>query len=225
MVACICRTPCPMDHLTKAKETLQYCLYRNRTIIKVTALSFFLIIFISMIMTVTFFSVAPGLSDWFWSMAESERRYVAIPPAFTEDLYFFIFLNNVGHFWNPVKILVWIPLLGTFILGLELLLNGVIIGVVAVTAGITYGALYPILGLTPHGIVEIPAFILQFSSIIRWHITATEAVMKRAIGEEVDVAKLRRDVKDTVILAVVSLVLLMIAALIETYITPYLLGM
>ncbi|UCC33015.1 MAG: stage II sporulation protein M [Candidatus Bathyarchaeota archaeon] len=190
-----------------------------------TALSFFLIIFLSIIMTATFFSLAPGLSDWLWSMADSERRYVAIPPAFTEDLYFFIFLNNVGHFWDPVKMLVWIPLLGTFILGLELLLNGAIIGIVAVTAGITHGALYPILGLTPHGIVEILAFILQFSSIIRWHIMATEAVMKKVIGEEVDGARLRRDVKDTVILAVVSLVLLMIAAAIETYVTPSLLGM
>jgi stage II sporulation protein M len=158
-------------------------------------------------------------------MAESERRYVAIPPAFTEDLYFFIFLNNIGHFWNPVKMIVWMPLLGTFILGLELLLNGAIISIVAITAGITHGALYPILGLIPHGIVEIPAFVLQFASIIRWHVTTAEAVMKKIIGEEVDGVKLKRDVKDIVILAVVSLVLFMIAAFIETYITPFLLGM
>ena len=214
-----------MKFLTNAKEELQYCLRRSRTIIGVTALSFLLIILISGIVTITVFSVAPGLSDWFWSMAESERRYVAIPPAFTEDLYFFIFLNNIGHFWNPVKMIVWIPLLGTFILGFELLLNGGIIGIVAITAGITHGTLYPILGLTPHGIVEIPAFILQFASIIRWHIAATEAIMQKIIGEKVDGSKFRQDVKDILILAVVSVTLFIIAAFIETYITPSLLGM
>ena len=214
-----------MNLFTKAKETFQHCIQRNKTIIKVTALSFFLIIIFSGIMTITFFSVAPWMSDWFWQMAESERRYVAIPPAFTEDLYLFIFLNNIGHFWNPIKMLVWIPLLGTFILGLELLLNGGIIGIVAVTAGITHGALYPILGLIPHGIVEIPAFILLFASLIRWHVTTTEAVMKRIIGEKLDRDKLRRDLKDTLILAVASVALFMIAAFIETYITPSLLGM
>ncbi len=214
-----------MSLLTKAKETLQNCVQRNRTIIKVTALSFSLIILFSMVLTIAVFSAIPWASDWFWSMAESEIRYIAIPPTFTKDLYFFILLNNIGHFWNPTKMLVWIPLLGTFILGLELLLNGGIIGIVAVTAGITHGALYPILGLTPHGIVEIPAFILQFVSIIRWHVTTTEAVMKKIIGEKVDATKIRRGVKDALILAVVSVALFMIAAFIETYITPFLLGM
>lgn len=121
--------------------------------------------------------------------------------------------------------LVWIPLLGTFTLGLELLLNGGLIGIVAVTAGITHGALYPILGLTPHGMVEIPAFVLQFASMIRWHVTTIEAVMKKIIGEKVDGVKFRQGVKDTVILAVASVTLFMIAAFIETYITPFLLEM
>ncbi|MFQ6065299.1 MAG: stage II sporulation protein M [Candidatus Bathyarchaeia archaeon] len=214
-----------MNLLTKTKEALQNCVRRNKTIIKVTALSFFLIILLSMVLATAVFSAIPWASDWFWSMAESERRYIAIPPTFTKNLYFFILLNNIGHFWNPTKMLVWIPLLGTFILGLELLLNGGIIGIVALTAGITHGALYPILGLIPHGVVEIPAFILQFASIIRWHVTLTEAVMKRIIGEKVDGTKLRRGVKDALILAVVSVALFVIAALIETYVTPFLLGM
>ena len=40
-----------------------------------------------------------------------------------------------------------------------------------------------------------------------------------------DGAKFRRDIKDTVILAVVSFALFLIAAFVETYITPSLLGM
>jgi stage II sporulation protein M len=194
-------------------------------IIKATALAFFTIVLLSMFLAALVFSTAPELSDWFRAVAQSERRYIAIPPPFTESLYFYIFLNNVGHFWNPLKMLVWVPFLGVFLLGLELLLNGGVIGIVAVIAGITHGIFYPILGLTPHGILEIPAFILQFASLIRWHITTIDAVMAKIIGEKVESAKFKQGVKDTLILAVASVILFMIAAAIETYITPYLLGM
>jgi len=49
--------------------------------------------------------------------------------------------------------------------------------------------------------------------------------MKKIIGEKMEDAKLGRDLKDTVILAVASIALFMIAAFIETYMTPSLLGM
>lgn len=194
-------------------------------IIKATTLAFFIIMLLSMFLTVLVFSMAPWLSDWFRSVAQSERRYIAIPPPFTENLYFYIFLNNVGHFWDPFKMLVWVPLLGTFILGSELLLNGGVIGIVAAIAGITHGISYPIVGLTPHGILEIPAFILQFASLIRWHVTTIDAMMAKIIGEKVDGVNFKQGVKDTIILAIASVILFMIAAYIETYITPYLLGM
>jgi len=209
----------------KAKTTFESCIQRNRTIIKATAIAFFTVVLLSIFLTVLVFSTAPRLSDWLKSVAESERSYIAIPPPFTEELYSYIFLNNVGHFWNPFKMLVWVPLLGTFVMGLELLLNGGVIGVVAVIAGTTHGVFYPIVGLTPHGILEIPAFILQFASIIRWHVTTIEAIMAKITGEKMESAKFKRDIKDTVILAVASVILFMIAAAVETYITPYLLGM
>ena len=194
-------------------------------IIKATTLAFFTIILLSMLLTIFVFSMAPWLSDWFRAVAQSERRYIVIPPPFTENLYFYIFLNNVGHFWNPLKMLVWVPLLGTFILGSELLFNGGVIGIVTVITGITHGIFYPIVGLTPHGILEIPAFIFQFASIIRWHVTTIDVVMAKIIGEKVESAKFKQGIKDTIILAIASVILFMIAAYIETYITPYLLGM
>lgn len=206
-------------------KTFKSCIQRNKTILKATALSFFTIILVSIFLTVFAFSVAPWLADWFESVVESERRYVVIPPPYTENLYFYIFLNNVGHFWNPFKMLVWVPLLGTFILGLELLLNGVAIGALSVIVGTNRGIFYPIIGLTPHGIFEIPAFILQFASVIRWHVTTIEMIMAKIVGEKVDGAQFRRGVKDTIILAIASVILFMIAAYVETYITPYLLGM
>jgi stage II sporulation protein M len=209
----------------KAEEMFKSCIQRNKMIIKATTVAFFAIMLLSIFLTVLVFSMAPWLSDWFRSVAESERSYIAIPPPYTENLYLYIFLNNIGHFWNPLKILVWVPLLGTFVLGSELLLNGGVIGIVAVIAGITHGVFYPIVGLTPHGILEIPAFILQFASIIRWHVTTVDAMMAKITGEKMESAKFKRDLKDTVILAVASVILFMIAAAVETYITPYLLGM
>jgi uncharacterized membrane protein SpoIIM required for sporulation len=136
-----------------------------------------------------------------------------------------ILQNNTGHFWNPAKMLVWVPFLGTFFLALELLLNSVTIGAISVFIGKTRGIFYPIVGLTPHGVFEIPAFIFQFASLIRWHVTITEFIMAKIVGERVEGAKLRQGLKDTVVLAIISLTLFIIAAYVETYITPYLLGM
>jgi len=204
--------------------TFKSCIQRNKTIIKATTLSFFTIILVSIFLTIFAFSIAPWLLDWLRS-ASSERRYIVVPPPFTEDLYFYIFLNNIGHFWNPIRMLVWVPLFGTFILGLELLLNGVVIGALSVIVGMTDGISYLIVGLVPHGVIEIPAFVLQFASIILWHVTIIDVLMAKIIGEKVDGAKFKQGIKDTIILAIASVMLFMIAAFIETYITPYMLGM
>jgi stage II sporulation protein M len=194
-------------------------------IIEATALTFFGVIVVSIFLTLFAFAVAPGLSEWLESLMQSERSYIAIPPPYTENLYFYILLNNAGHFWNPIRMLVWVPLFGTFVLGFELLFNGVVIGVVSTIVGMNRGISYPILGLVPHGIFEIPAFILEFASIICWHIAAIEIIMTKVIGEKVNGAKFKRGVKDAVILALASLILFVIAAFVETYVTPRLLGL
>lgn len=193
-------------------------------IIKATALAFFAVIIISIFVTLFAFSFAPWLSEWFASLLQSEMSYNVIPPPFTEDLFLFIFLNNVGHFWNPVKMLVWTPFFGAFILGLELLFNGVLIGVLSVMAGVTGGIHHPIMGLMPHGVFEIPAFVLQFASLIRWHITAVEMMTAMIFARKTNRTKFKQGIKDAAILAVASVILFMVAAFIETYITPYLLG-
>ncbi|MGQ9551079.1 MAG: stage II sporulation protein M [Candidatus Bathycorpusculaceae bacterium] len=204
-------------------DTLTSSIQRNKTIIKVTALVFFGVLIISMLVTVFAFSTNLGLFEWFKSLMQNERSYIAIPPPYTRDLYFFILLNNVGHFWNPIRMLVWVPLFGTFVLGLELLLNGVLIGALSIVAAVTKGVFYPILGMVPHGAIEIPAFILEFASIIRWHVATVEAFMDKMTGKRVDVAAFKQGVKDSLILAVVSATLFIAAAFIETFITPHLL--
>lgn len=198
---------------------------RNKTAIRAITLTFVAGIFASIVVTVFAFSSSPELADMLESFSEQERRYIVVPPPYTGTLYFYILFNNIGHFWNPIRMLVWVPLLGTLVLGIELLLNGVLIGVVATVVGIHRGVAYPILGLVPHGTFEIPAFILEFASIIRWHVTTVEAIMAKVAGEKVNMVRFKLGVKDTVVLAVASVVLFVIAAFVETYVTPRLLGL
>lgn len=193
-------------------------------VIEVVTIAFFLILFLSIVVTFFAFSLAPNLSSIIESFAQSERSYVALPPPFTEELFSYILLNNIGHFWNPLKSLVWVPLLGAFVLSLELFLNASVIGAVVVFVARSHGVLYPILGLTPHGIFEIPAFVLEFSSIIRWQITIGEALLAKVTGEPVRGEIVKRGLKDALLLALVSILLFVIAAAVETYITPGILG-
>lgn len=126
-------------------QTFTDCFHRNKMILKATIIIFFVIIIFSIFLTFFAFAIAPGLSE-FESLTQSDRSYIVIPPPYTENLYFYILLNNCGHFWNPVRMLVWVPLFGTFVLGFELLLNGVVIGVLSTIVGMTRGISYPILG-------------------------------------------------------------------------------
>ena len=120
--------------------------------------------------------------------------------------------------------LVWIPFLGPLLLAFEIVLNSGLIGVIAVLVGIKQGITYPIFGLVPHGIVEIPAFLLQLSSIIIWQVVITETIIAKIKGNKIEINKFKQKLKDVIILGGLSIILLFIAALIETYLTPYLLG-
>jgi len=198
---------------------------RNKTVIKATTLTFFGVIIVSILLTAFAFAYSPRLAGMLNAFIEQETRYIVPPQPYTETLYFYILSNNIGHFWNPIRMLVWMPLLGTLFLGLELVFNGVLIGALATVVGINRGIAYPILGLVPHAVFEIPAFILEFASIIRWHVTTVEAIIAKVTGENVNMGKFKLGVKDTVILAVASVALFFIAAFIETYVTPRLLGL
>jgi stage II sporulation protein M len=121
--------------------------------------------------------------------------------------------------------IVWIPVIGPLLLGFEVLLNSALIGVVAVIVGVSNGIAYPIVGLVPHGIIEIPAFLLQLSSIVLWQVTISEAILTKLKGRTLDKPKFKQGIHDTAIFAVTSIILMGIAALIETFVTPYLLGL
>lgn len=211
--------------LLKAMETLKCAIHRNGLIIKTVTLSFFIMLSLAIIASIFVFSVAPEFSEQLSSLAQTALNYEDIPSPFTGTLFSYIFLNNIGHFWNPIRMFVWIPVLGPLLLGFEILLNSGIIGVIAVIVGVDRGIAYPIVGLMPHGIIEIPAFLLQFASIVLWQATVTEAILAKLRGRKVERDRVKQGLKDALILAVVSIILLFIAAAIETYVTPYLLGL
>jgi stage II sporulation protein M len=198
---------------------------RNKLLTGVIALAFFSIIIVSAAVAYIILVTTPELVQGFQSVIGSARSYIAIPPPKTNALYRTILLNNIGHFWNPERAWVWLPFVGAYSLGYELLLNAIVIGGVASFATVTRGASYTIAGLAPHGIVEIPAFILEFVGLARWHVTTTRAIYSKLSGRKVDRSVLIEGLKDTAALSLLSVVLFAVAAYVETFITPLFLGM
>jgi stage II sporulation protein M len=206
------------------KDMLTSTFRRNRLLIAAISAAFFSIMIITGTVTYLVLITSSGLIKGLQAWLGSTSGYIVIPPPYTGGLYRLIFLNNIGHFWNPIRLWVWIPLVGAFELGYELIFNAVLIGAVASFVSITKGPMYTIAGLVPHGIIEIPAFILEFTGLARWHVSTTRALHAKLSGRAVDRPVLREGVKDTVILSLLSVVLFAIAAYIETFITPHLIG-
>jgi uncharacterized membrane protein SpoIIM required for sporulation len=204
---------------------MRVALVRNKLLISVVAMTFFAIIILSAVVAYAVLVTSPDLMKGFEGVVGSARSYVAIPPPYTKNLYLLILLNNIGHFWDPVRVWVWVPFIGAFSLGYELLLNAVVIGAVISFTSLMKGALYTIAGLTPHGVFEIPAFILEFAGLARWHVTTTRALYGKLSGRNVDRPLLVEGIKDTLMLSLLSVLLFVIAAYFETYVTPHFLGL
>lgn len=186
--------------------------------------AFFATMILTGIVAYLVLSTSSALTGGLQSWAQSTASYIAIPPPYTSGLYQFIFLNNIGHFWNPIRLWVWIPFVGAFELGYELLLNAILIGAVASFVGMTKGPIYTIVGLVPHGVIEIPAFILEFTGLARWHVCTTRALYAKLSGQPIGRPLLRQGIMDTAILSLLSVVLFAVAAYIETFVTPHFLG-
>ena len=206
------------------KHTLGLTFQRNRFLIVVISIAFFSVMIVTGLVVYLVLISSPNLVSGLQSSLQSVAGYIAIPPPYTEGLYRLIFLNNIGHFWNPIRLWVWIPFVGAFDLGYELLLNAVVIGAVAAFVGLTKGPLYTTAGLLPHGIIEIPAFILEFTSLARWHVSTTRALYAKLSGHPVDRPALSDGIKDTLTLSVLSVTMFAVAAFVETFITPHFLG-
>jgi stage II sporulation protein M len=197
---------------------------RNKKVIGIVAVAFFFTLFVASIVTYVILVTSPQLVNYVADFVSSERALIGLPPPRTGGFYQLIFLNNIGHFWNPSRAWVWLPLIGAFSLGYELVLNAVIIGAVASFASITRGPAFALAGLAPHGVLELPAFILEFAALTRWHIVASRAVYGKMSGRQVDRPLFMEGLKDTVVLSFISVALFAVAAYVETFITPGLIG-
>jgi len=206
------------------RSLIHATLKRNRFLVLTISVAFFATMIVAGSVTFLVLTSSSNLVNSLESWLQANAGFVAIPPPYTNGLYELIFLNNIGHFWNPIRLWVWIPLIGAFDLGYELLFNAVIIGAVASFVSLTKGALYTTAGLLPHGAIEIPAFILEFTALARWHVTTTRALHAKLNGQTVDRSRLREGIGDTVTLSLMSVTLFAIAAYIESFVTPHLLG-
>ncbi|MDX1535718.1 MAG: stage II sporulation protein M [Candidatus Spechtbacterales bacterium] len=132
------------------------------------------------------------------------------------DLFLFIFFNNA------VKMLAAI-VLGIFfgiIPFLMVLINGYLIGGV-VYLGIKAQGLFPIIvGILPHGILEIPIFLICVAMGL-----AVASATNQSIKDKSMLYIKTTISKSTKIFFVFLLPLIFVAALIESYITSWLLGM
>ena len=198
--------------------------HRNRMLIAAISAAFFATMIITGVATYLILVTSSVLDKGLQSWTQSTASYIAIPPPYSGGLYQFIFLNNIGHFWNPIRLWVWVPFVGAFQLGYELLLNAILIGAIASFVGITKGPIYTIAGLVPHGIIEIPAFILEFTALARWHVSTTRALYRKVSGLPADRPLLRSGIEDAIILSLLSVALFAVAAYVETFITPHFLG-
>ncbi|MFB6179063.1 MAG: stage II sporulation protein M [Halorientalis sp.] len=108
--------------------------------------------------------------------------------------------------------------LGLLTIGI-LVYNGVIVGYVATLVARKSGFEIVLLGLVPHGVVEIPAFLCASAVAFRF----SHQVIGAALGRREDVMT-RRELRDAVAMVVLALVLIPIAAYIEAEITTKLLA-
>ncbi|HIE19346.1 TPA: stage II sporulation protein M [Candidatus Bathyarchaeota archaeon] len=194
---------------------------RNCLLMLIVSLVLFAFIYLAIYVIMIIKFLNPGLIENFANFILATYSN-SMPKPETQEFFLYVFTNNIGCYWNPPKLLIWTPLFGALILGLSFLINGIIVGIAAAILGLKYGPLLPIAGLLPHGIIEIPAFIIQWAAILRWQITTVTLIFNLVRGEKIDKRKVKKDLISVLILSIISIFLLFIAALIETYITPLL---
>ncbi|MDH5810736.1 MAG: stage II sporulation protein M [Candidatus Methanomethylicaceae archaeon] len=98
-----------------------------------------------------------------------------------------------------------------------LVLNGFMTGFIASALPIDLA----LRALAPHGIFELPALVLAAAGGLCFGAGVIRKIVRRIRGKEYEVSK---DFKIGLRLFVISLVLLFVAAIIETYVTPFIVG-
>ncbi|NOY11066.1 MAG: stage II sporulation protein M [Archaeoglobi archaeon] len=131
------------------------------------------------------------------------------------EIFLFIFMNNSLKSFMAMVLGIAFGIVPV----LFVILNGVIIGLVFGVIGVEFGVLKTAMMLIPHGILEIPAVLLSCA----YGLEIGYQALRRFRGEDVDLnSVLMAYIKRFVML---PLPMLLIAALVETYITPLVAGL
>lgn len=156
----------------------------------------------------TYYSMDPSLSlnslGGLEELAEKLQGLSAI------EIMLFIFANNaIKMFFSIIlgAILGIVPLI-------FLIMNGFILGIFANYMSVENGALFVIAGLTPHGIIEIPMLVISSAVGMKIGYTALQALLSKPV-----------DLKEEIIKGIKFYLhwlfpLILLAAIIETFITP-----
>lgn len=142
-------------------------------------------------------------------------------------------LRNIASLYVPFRLSTFIfilsknalSLLISFILSplldiaplVSLFTNGWLLGFVATITTEKRGVFFLLLGILPHGIFELPAFFIGEAAALSFGAAVLLAIFKRERR-----AELPQNLKQNVLRLAAALMLLVPAALIETYVTPLL---
>jgi stage II sporulation protein M len=146
------------------------------------------------------------------SIAEFVQYGHGLGPA---GLFAFIVINNVVK----AAVMMFAGMVFGLIPIFFLVFNGMVLSVVATLIANKASALVAVAGLAPHGIIEISAVLLAAAAGLRLGVVAVERLRRRDVKLKMELGRAWR--------FFVSLVLpaLLVAAVIETLVTPFLLMM
>ena len=137
---------------------------------------------------------------------------LSLPPAVTALL---IYLKNVSA---VVLSFIFSPILCLMPI-LALTVNGVLLGSILVMVSQEKSVGFVLAGLLPHGIFELPAFIIGEAAALSFGVMVMLALFKKETRKLL-LPGLRQNLRYLVL----AFVLLVPAAIIETFVTPLLLG-
>jgi stage II sporulation protein M len=128
--------------------------------------------------------------------------------------FLLILINNIIAFFFTLvlsPILLLLPIL-------SLLVNGALISVVSVIVSRAESVGFVLTGLLPHGVIEIPAYIMAQAATLSFGFFILASIFSARRR-----ARLGTDLKRSLKFFVIAVLLLIPAAIIETFITPMLL--
>ena len=132
----------------------------------------------------------------------------------TFGTFLLILINNIVAFFFTLVLSPILCLMPTF----SLLFNGALISVISVLVARVESVGFVLTGLLPHGIIEIPAFIIGQAAALSFGFFILASIFSADRR-----ARLGTDLKRSLKFFVIAVLLLIPAAIIETFITPLLL--